>query len=252
MPFATSARNVRPSTGCSASAGGRPPAGRIERTFAALTVSPARTSSMTYSDRRNRNPRVRAGSDRWWRRRARAMPSRTRDQGGQLRRFQRERGVRAATGACEGTCFSIRGRPARPRRPAAPCPACGRTGRSARPARRRAGRPAQVALRRRRRIGAVHPSTSRSLPAARAVVRRRRSRPRRHAGGDDQWLAGARHRLGPAAGRRLRGGDLVGRCVQLLQQIDGGRVERAGEDDQAQLAGALEEVVPVPRRVGLV
>ena len=72
---------------------------------------------------------------------------------------------------------------------------------------------------------------------------------RGHAGGDHDRLAGLGH---PADQRQvddLGRRDLVGRRVQLLQEVDRGRVERAGERQQAELAGQVEDrLVPLPRR----
>ena len=50
----------------------------------------------------------------------------------------------------------------------------------------------------------------------------------------------------------LERGDLVGRRAEALEQLDGGDIERGGEDGHAALAGALEERrVPVVGREGL-
>src|SRR5690606_22199689 len=73
-----------------------------------------------------------------------------------------------------------------------------------------------------------------------------------HAGGDDHRLAGARDVLDQGQIDRLERRDLVGRSVQLLEQVDSSIVERRTEYRDAQLARMLEQrLVPLPGGVRL-
>jgi hypothetical protein len=68
---------------------------------------------------------------------------------------------------------------------------------------------------------------------------------------DDERLAGAGRAPDQRQVNRFEGSDLVGGCVQALQQVDGRVIERAGEDRDAHLACMLKQrLMPLPRHVG--
>ena len=75
---------------------------------------------------------------------------------------------------------------------------------------------------------------------------------RRHAGRDDDRLARRGRKPDQRQVHDLRRCDLVAGDVEVLQECDSGRVERARERQDPQLVGQVEDgSVPLPRRVRL-
>ena len=178
-------------------------------------------------------------------------------EGGELVGLEREVGVDPAVGARAGSRASRgpRRRGRRPRRRPR-CPRCGRTGRSGCRTPRAAWGSTAGARRRGR------PGRTRCTPGARSGCSRRPGRRSRAASISPRVAMPLEMIIGlPVEATspderqvdELGGGDLVDGAVERLQQLDRGGVEGAGEGDQAALTGALEHRgVPLPGRVRLV